>query len=347
MDITIYKPQYITELGKRGNQEDSIFPCPENVSEQSRCIILCDGMGGLDAGEVASNVVSKALGEYVEDYMSKDSLVTDSLFEEALGFAYDQLDKSAAASDNSEMGTTLAFLCFHTGGCLAAYIGDSRIYHIRPYTNEILYRSRDHSLVYQLFEEGEITLDEMKTSPKKNIILRAILPNPKPRTVADIIHIKDIAPGDYFLVGSDGLFENMEDLALMNVLKSDKSDEEKCQEIKRLSEANDDNHSAYIVHVKDVVKSELDAGYPDDERAARDANKVLGEESRLEEVTVVENDSSDEKEAVPQPNDEVGADVNMDPIQLKHSGEKLSIIIVIVTLVVISAAVAFFFMQRN
>lgn len=340
MDITIYKPQYISELGKRGNQEDSIFPNPEEVSEQSKCIILCDGMGGLDAGEVASSVISKALGEYVEDYLSRESLVTDSLFEEALSYAYDQLDKSSSASDNSEMGTTLALLCFHAGGCLAAYIGDSRIYHIRPYTNEILYRSRDHSLVYQLFEEGEITLDEMKTSPRKNIILRAILPNPKPRTVADLIHIKDIAPGDYFLVGSDGLFENMEDSALMNILKSDKSDEEKCQEIKTMSETNDDNHSAYIVHIKDVTKSELDAGYPDDEREARDANKVLHEESHLEEVTMVDNIT--EKEENPQPNNATGTDVNMNPIQLKHSGEKLSIAIVIITLIVISAAVAFF-----
>lgn len=346
MEVTLFKPQYINELGKRENQEDSVFPSPKHASGQSKCFVLCDGMGGLDAGEKASSVVSKSFGEYVERTLSEEDVFTDEMFEKALSYAYDQLDNASAACHKQEMGTTLATLCFHAGGCLAAYIGDSRIYHFRPSTDEILYRSRDHSLVYQMFEEGEISLDEMKTSPQRNVILRAMLPNPKPRTVADLIHIKDIAPGDYFLVGSDGLFESIEDATIMEILKSDGSDEEKRDKIKRLSEENDDNHSAYILHVKDVTVAESDSCYPDDEREARDANKVLREESLGADVTVVESTQADDTGLSPQEESHGGENVNMHPLQLKNSGERLSFIIVALTLVAIAAAILFYVIHK-
>lgn len=347
MDITLFTPLRINELGKRDNQEDSIYPEADKVSENTKCFVLCDGMGGLDAGEVASAAVSKSLGEYVDHTLANESVFTDKSFEDALACAYDQLEKASTSANDKEMGTTLAMLCFHSGGCLAAYIGDSRIYHFRPSTGEILYRSRDHSLVYQLFEEGEISLEEMKTSPKRNVILRAMLPSPKPRTVADLIHITDIKPDDYFLIGSDGMFENMEDSTILEILKSDESDEEKCEELKSLSETNNDNHSAYIVHIKDVSRSDIDNSYPDDEQEARNANKVLKEENQTEEVTVVENNQTEDndnnissKEAAEEDN------VNMDPIQLKHSGEKFSLVIIMLTVIVITAAIVLFFIHK-
>lgn len=342
MDIAIFSPLSINELGNRDNQEDSIYPAPNESSELSRCFVLCDGMGGLDAGEVASAAVCKSLGEYVDRSLANEGVFTDTSFEEALSYAYDQLDKATTSDKN--MGTTLAMICFHSGGCLAAYIGDSRIYHFRPSTGEILYRSRDHSLVYQLLEEGEISLEEMKTSPLRNVILRAMLPAPKPRTVADLIHITDIAPDDYFLMGSDGMFENLEDSTILEILNSDKGDKEKCEELKHLSKQNNDNHSAYIVHIKDVSNSEIDNSYPDNEREARNANKVLKEENQMEEVTVVDNSQIEDESS----KEDMGKDnVNLNPVQLKHSGEKLSLAIIVLTVIVITAAVVFFFLHST
>ena len=73
------------------------------------------------------------------------------------------------------MGTTLTLLYFACNGVTAAHIGDSRIYHIRPNVG-LLYQSRDHSLVYDLFQAGEISYEEMATFPQKNVITRAMSP---------------------------------------------------------------------------------------------------------------------------------------------------------------------------
>lgn len=346
MDITIFPPLSINELGKRDEQEDSIFPDSSRVSERSKCFVLCDGMGGLNAGEIASAAACKSLGEFIEHSLANESVFTDQAFEDALACAYDKLDNASTLANDKEMGTTLAMLCFHAGGCLVAHIGDSRIYHFRPSTGEILYRSRDHSLVYQLFEEGEISLEEMKTSPKRNVILRAILPSPNPRTVADLVHITNINSDDYFLIGSDGMFENIGDPTILEILKSNDSDDAKCEELKRLSESSNDNHSAYIVHIKDVVKSDIDNSYPNDESEARSANKVLKEEESQEEVTIVSTSPEGGKD-VSIKEDVAKENVNMNPIQLKHSGEKISLIIIFLTVIVITAAAIFFFISNN
>jgi len=334
MEITIHEPMWICELGKRRNQEDSIYPKAGQATTQARCLVLCDGMGGLDAGEVASAVVSEQIGRHVEQALASGHDFTDEDFEKALGHAYDQLDRAADKDAATTMGTTLALLCFHRGGCLAAHIGDSRIYHFRPSTGEVLYRSRDHSLVYQLFEQGEITLDEMRTSPQRHIILRAMQPHQKSRTVADVVHIRDVAAGDYFMIGSDGMFENIDDQTLVSLFQTADTDEQKCQRLKTLSAQGRDNHSAYMVRVESVMHTSGDDDYPDDEREARDANKVLEAELAEEEVTIV---AASKATATPATHEEA-AQPNMQPVQLGHRGRKLSLAIVILAVVAIIVA---------
>ena len=153
MKIEIYQPQAIWELGQRDNQEDSIFPAFGKATDDDRLFILCDGMGGHEHGEVASQTVCKAMSDTILS-LRKQSFTDDDLLD-ALQTAYRQLD----CLDNShlrKMGTTLCLLYFHQRGLTAAHIGDSRIYHIRPKENRILYQSRDHSLVYDLYQAGEI-----------------------------------------------------------------------------------------------------------------------------------------------------------------------------------------------
>ena len=281
MKYKLYQPQAINELGNRKNQEDTVFPAFGSATPDSRLFLVCDGMGGYARGEVASATVSKAVSDYINGRHDFDTPLDDQVFAAALGSAYDALDQADHEEEN-KMGTTLTMICLHQGGCLAAHIGDRRIYHLRPSTGEILYRSRDHSLVQQLYEMGEIGYWEMKTSPKKNIVMRAMQPHQETRAKAELVHITDIRPGDYFYMCTDGMLEKMEDDELMSIIgDKDVDDEQKCQRLKEATAGNADNHSAYLIHIARVENEESDALQPNDEPQARAANKALNDPDRF------------------------------------------------------------------
>ena len=247
----------IKELGAREKQEDSIFPEHGKAENTDRLFILCDGMGGHSAGEVASGTVCQAMSlSILNQCPNVEDVFMDDTFQSALNDAFDALD----AKDNGEakkMGTTLAFLKLHAEGATIAHIGDSRVYHIRSGkdTNktQILFQTRDHSLVNDLIKIGEITPEEAKYSRQKNVITRAMQPNMGHRPKADLYHTQDIQPNDYFMLCSDGILEQMEDDNLRFIF-SDKGGnvKDKVDMLKKVTANNRDNHSAIIVHVLNV-----------------------------------------------------------------------------------------------
>ena len=206
----------IHELGQRSNQEDSIYPPYSERPSNGSLFILCDGMGGHAAGEVASKAVCDAMSEYIENHPREDGLFDEEDFKAALSAAYDALD-ARDTGDEKKMGTTLTFAKFHEGGCFTAHIGDSRIYHIRPSEKRILHVTRDHSLVNKLIDLGEMTVEEAKSSRQKNVITRAMQPNQE-RSKADCCNLTDLKAGDYLYLCSDGMLEEMEDHELVNIL---------------------------------------------------------------------------------------------------------------------------------
>lgn len=269
MRINIYQPLAIHELGKRANQEDSIYPIMGKATDNDRLFLLCDGMGGHEHGEVASQSICKSLSSFLLQHAVAFEGLEDKLLSDALVYAYEELDKLAIAGDTRQMGTTLTLLCFHSNGCTAAHIGDSRIYHLRPSSHTILYKSRDHSLVYDLYQTGELTYEEMKTFPQKNVITRAMIAGDRNHPKPDVIHISDIQPGDYFYICSDGMLEQMEDEELLDVFSANVSDEEKRQMLISETSDNKDNHSAYIVHIKEVSHDEADVSLVNEEPTAK------------------------------------------------------------------------------
>lgn len=269
MRITIDKPQAIWELGKRDNQEDNIYPALGQATTEDRLFILCDGMGGHEHGEVASRIVSTTMGQYISTHADLEKAVPDEVLIDALNAAYSELDK-ADSGNLRKMGTTLCLLLFHRGGLTAMHVGDSRIYHLRPSSPRIIYQSRDHSLVYDLYQSGEISYEEMRTSPQKNIITRALQPGEDNRVRPTIVHIADIHPGDYFYVCSDGMLEQTTNEELQQLFAAKTSLEEKRQQLIEETKDNKDNHSAYIVHITGVSLEEGDDQLADDEQTSRD-----------------------------------------------------------------------------
>lgn len=276
MKITIHQPLYIFEIGQRANQEDSLYPTGEKATSEDRLFVLCDGMGGHEHGEVASQTVCKALGNWFSDNETPSQPLTDNQLLAAIEYAYNALD----TKDNGnikKMGTTLTLLYIHARGITAAHIGDSRIYHIRPQSSSpsgrlggaILYQSRDHSLVFDLFQSGEISHEEMATFPQKNIITRAMQPGEENRMRPDIVHITDVQPGDYFYMCSDGMLEQMTNEELAALLSSDISDEEKRNQLIKATANNKDNHSAWLIHVKYVINEDGDDKLVNEEPTSR------------------------------------------------------------------------------
>lgn len=294
MKIAIRKPQAIYELGQRDNQEDSIWPLQGQATDQDFFFILCDGMGGHEHGEVASRIVSQSLAQYLRDHVNPEEIVSDQVLGEALEAAYQALDQ---ADDEAakKMGTTLCLLLFHRGGLTTMHIGDSRIYHVRPSAKKLLYQSKDHSLVYDLYQAGEISYEEMATSPQKNIITRAMQPGKDNRCKPSVVHITDLRPGDYLYICSDGMLEQMDNDALCQLFSSQDSDEAKRQQLIETTKGNKDNHSAYFVGIASVSSGEGDESLLDDEQTSKDnalnirpvfeAEEVA---SDVEEVSVVE-----------------------------------------------------------
>lgn len=253
----IIEARNIWELGQRANQEDAIYPKLNEITESDRVFVVCDGMGGHDAGEIASQTVCQALADAIIKHSPEtEGRFTEDNFKMALTEAYDALDDKDTGAEK-KMGTTMTFLKLHEEGCTIAHIGDSRVYHVRPGKDaedtEILFQTADHSLVNDLIKIGELTPEEAKHSKQKNVITRAMQPNMERRPRADIHHSADIKKGDYFLLCTDGVLEQMEDENIKFIFSDKVEDiDKKTRMLIDVTAENRDNHSAILVHVLDV-----------------------------------------------------------------------------------------------
>lgn len=256
--IKIRKPLCFTEIGQKDNQEDYLYPTQADIN--TRVFIMCDGIGGHDNGEVASMTAGSTLG----DYLSSCSIVDIPTFETGLAKAYDALD-NIDTNSTKKPGTTMTCLCLNDDNYLVAHIGDSRIYHIRPslYNAEkkrggILYQSSDHSLVNDLLKAGELTEDEARDFPQKNIITRAMQPHLPKRYKADVYTFDDIRGGDYFFLCSDGVLEQLSNEELCEILAQENlSDDRKLVKIKSICEnKTKDNYTCWLIPIDEATVKE-------------------------------------------------------------------------------------------
>ncbi|MBR5086554.1 MAG: serine/threonine-protein phosphatase [Muribaculaceae bacterium] len=267
MKFDIFSPVALSEKGQRDNQEDNIFPALGSITSDDRLFLVCDGMGGHEKGEVASAAVSNAVSKWINDNTSSDGVLDDEIVVEAIKYARKQLDELDDGSVR-KMGTTLTMVCLHNGGVTMGHIGDSRIYHIRPSQRRILYKTIDHSLVYDLFMAGDIAYEDMATSNRRNVITRALMPGEDNDVNIDLAHTTDVLPGDYFYLCSDGMLEQMSDSELVSLLASEVSDESKIEQLRAATMGNKDNHSAILIKIKGVSNEVGDDQLVNDEKTS-------------------------------------------------------------------------------
>lgn len=269
MKIKLLTPLGIYEQGRRDMQEDAICPALNELNANCRTFVVCDGLGGHQYGEVASAVVAQALHSWMQENAIPSEPVTEDMVLQAVEHAQAHLNSTNARFNivDKPMGTTMTMLVMAPNGVVAAHIGDSRIYHIRPTSRRILYRSKDHSLVNDLFAAGRLTRAEAMASPKKNILTRAMLAAPMPASAPTVAFITDVQPGDYFLMCTDGVCGEIRDRRLLDVLcNKSLNNAQKMAAIQMLAQDGADNRTALLLQVESVEHEPGDDTLPSNEQ---------------------------------------------------------------------------------
>jgi len=158
------------------------------------------------------DTIGKNLSILKPNNINKDAIL--NAVQHAIKSLHDYIENY---SDAQNMSTTLTLACINKNNAWVAWCGDSRIYHLR--NGKILWRSKDHSLVQHLIDTGEISEEEALNHPRKNIILRSINASTHISKI-DLHHITNLKEGDYLLLCTDGILEQINDLVLSSFLKS-------------------------------------------------------------------------------------------------------------------------------
>lgn len=234
-------------VGKRPHNEDSIFPDNEHASPLKSLFIVCDGVGGSSKGEVASKMVCTEINDYfvANNIVSSDEEVIQS----TIKYVTSQFDQYIDTHHEAHgMASTMTLLHLHKKGATVAHIGDSRVYLFRK--GEIVFKTKDHSLVQELYDMGEITAEQMKIHPRRNHITRAIQGLNKRTLKADVSIMHDFQPGDIFFLCTDGVLESCSDDDLQEYFKDNSYIDDVLQIIEdKCNQNSKDNSSAYIVQL--------------------------------------------------------------------------------------------------
>ena len=200
-----------TDMGvMRRTNQDFIFCSLEQVGNLPNLFIVADGMGGHKAGDLASRYTVE---EFLKVVKESDNTNPISVIEEAVRVANAKLiEKAKESIDYEGMGTTLVVATFINSSLYIANVGDSRLYLIN---NDILQVTRDHSLVEEMINIGELDRKNARTHEKKNIITRAV--GVDSEVVADFFEI-EYGKGDMILMCSDGLSNMIEDEEIKNIV---------------------------------------------------------------------------------------------------------------------------------
>lgn len=200
-----------TDIGKERKINEDFFYISE-AEDEVQIAILADGMGGYNAGEVASKTAAQAVREYVKDHFSKKNI--EETIRQSIEYANKVVyEKAKKKKELDGMGTTLDVCLIYNNKIYVGHIGDSRVYRIR--NNKIQRITRDDSYVQTLIEDGKITKEEAFNHPKKNMITKAL------GCMGDVepnIYIETFEKEDIILMTSDGLTNMVKEEEILQII---------------------------------------------------------------------------------------------------------------------------------
>ena len=200
----------ITDVGRvRPINEDSYYA----PAEDERFCAVADGMGGHNAGEVASALAVKVFSQNMRDVEN----ITPQALHAAVERANDAVYEAALEHvEMSGMGTTFSALAAQDGVVYLAHVGDSRIYLVRR--GAIMQLTTDHTLVEEMVQKGMITPREARIHPRRNLITRAL--GTEARVEIDLLQVSAM-PGDAFFLCSDGMTNFVEERQILEIASGD------------------------------------------------------------------------------------------------------------------------------
>jgi protein phosphatase len=196
----------------RSHNEDSIASDPVNG-----LVVLADGMGGYNAGEVASGMATTVITTEIQQLLTKvkpfqiddetKAPVAGKMIREQVLKANTSIYQAAQSQPQyAGMGTTLVVCLFYDNRMTVGHLGDSRLYMLRG--SKFSQVTRDHSLLQEQIDSGIITAEQAKHAQHKNLVTKALGIDP---TVEPEIHEYPTKPGDVYLLCSDGLCDMVDD----------------------------------------------------------------------------------------------------------------------------------------
>ena len=230
----------LTHRGAVRQQNQDAFAI-RNLPDGRVIALVCDGMGGARAGNIASAMAVKL---FTEEFLRTSGREEERMRKAAALANREVFQRSLQDQDCAGMGTTLVAALAGEGGAVILNEGDSRAYHINQ--EGIVLVTRDHSLVADLVERGELTREEARRHPNKNLITRAL--GADPDLMADCFR-QPMAPGDYLLLCSDGLSNVVEEQEMLYEVIHGEGDESCCQRLLdiALSRGAPDNVTAVLI----------------------------------------------------------------------------------------------------
>lgn len=223
------KAYSITDIGKRrSSNQDFVYASVQQVGNLPNLLIVADGMGGHNAGDLASRYTVESMVEYIEKADEKRPIPLLSM---AIHYANDLVMEKARTDRALEgMGTTVVAATIEDGYLYVANVGDSRLYLIDQQIEQI---TRDHSLVEEMIRIGELQRQDARSHPDRNVITRAIGVNSPVKI--DFFDMK-LEKGDRILLCSDGLTTMVDDDEILHIVKKCTSPKEAAQRL--VTEAN-------------------------------------------------------------------------------------------------------------
>lgn len=201
----------LTHIGKVRNCNEDFFI----VLPDKGLWIVADGMGGYEAGEIASKI---AVNSVVKSVISGASLI------EAIQNAHKEILKFSQKNKVPRMGCTIVVLKIQNNHYEIAWVGDSRAYKWNG--KELTLLTKDHSLVQELIDSGSLTIEEARKHPHRNIVTRALGVN---KTVKVDVTCGQLKEGDSFLLCTDGLTGEIGDHEIAKILSLGRSPKETCE----------------------------------------------------------------------------------------------------------------------
>lgn len=204
------------DIGRaRNSNQDALFT--EVLPDGAALAIVCDGMGGANAGNVASETAATAIADFIRRSFRQglDSSQLLGLLQSAIRSAnITVFDMSVESEELSGMGTTVVAAIARDNFAVIAHVGDSRAYLIK--NGDIAQLTRDHSVVQSLIESGKLTPEEARVHPRKNVITRAL--GTEEDVLADSTEIS-LDEGDTLLLCTDGLTNFVDNSEILSIFE--------------------------------------------------------------------------------------------------------------------------------